>query len=174
MPSKLQGESRHEIEAYVIDFRSFDLKTKVISNIISDAVDTGIIADVIGNRRIKQLDFIWNNLESNGYELELVVLISCMEIQGLDPKQSFEMFGAVADGQDIVIYTKQLTMPIGSRQEPVIGFLRSGKGENLIIFEDGEIVPVKSSQNYGVTSIKQNRLDLPFDKANRTLWDPVN
>jgi hypothetical protein len=53
MPKVLGSEKKHQIEAYLIDFRKFKIATKKISDIVSDSIDTQIISAVLGERRIK-------------------------------------------------------------------------------------------------------------------------
>lgn len=50
----------------------------------------------------------------------------------------------------IEAYEKKLKFPISDRKTPFIGFLRINKGINLVVFEDSEIVMIKSEANHGV------------------------
>jgi hypothetical protein len=80
-------------------------------------------------------------------------LISCEDASEPKAQPTFELFGApteVWENGMIEAYEKKLKFPISDRKTPFIGFLRLNKGINLVVFEDSEVVMIKSEANHGV------------------------
>lgn len=74
----------------MIDFRQFNLLTaRAAEEIIVRPVDTTVISGKIGQRKIKQLELLYNNVKGHLYDMELLVLIACAT-----NSTQFEMFGA--------------------------------------------------------------------------------
>ena len=74
MPHSSDGE-RHIIQALIVDFRNFNPSTGTAADIEIKEVNTEVMSEVIGNKKIKQLKLVYNNIEAHKYELELLILI---------------------------------------------------------------------------------------------------
>jgi hypothetical protein len=138
-------------------------------------INTELIAKCVGERKIKQFELLYNNLHSHLYDLELLILISCVETSDTKAEPKFELFGALTEVWEnglIEAYEKQLKFPISDRKTPIIGFLRINKGVNLVVFEDSEIILLKSENNFGVLTTWQ--LEISFEKVNGTIFDTEN
>jgi hypothetical protein len=129
-------------------------------------MDTSVIIETIGQRKIRQLEVLYNNKLKHRNDMELLVLITCAEEGG-----NFLLFGGPIDG-DLRIYQKHLLFPMSQRSAALIGFIRFDKGICLCIFEDGEVVKLRTECDHGVEI--SWRLDMQFDKANMTVYDSEN
>lgn len=114
-------------------------------------------------------------MRCQAYEMELLILVSCVETADPKAQPMFELFGAPTENWEsgqIEVYEKSLLEPLNSRKTPLIGFLRLDKGLNLVVFEDGEIVLLQNEDGNGVLTSWQ--LEIPFEKVNGTIFDSEN
>ena len=106
------------LKAFTVDFTYFNIQMANVDEIQVKEVNTEVIADTLGQRKIKQFELLYNNLYSHAYEMELMVLISCVETADPTALPSFEIFGAPAVAWEsgmIEFYKKPLKKPLTSR-----------------------------------------------------------
>jgi hypothetical protein len=81
------------LKGYTIDFRSFS-PAATAQDIYIRQIDTTAIALKIGERDINQLLMLYNNVSPYTYDMELLVLVDCVESNKDKSGQTFELFGA--------------------------------------------------------------------------------
>lgn len=118
---------------------------------------------------------LYNNVSPYTYDMELLVLVDCVESNKDKSGQTFELFGAThteCDGNNeelIETYSKELDYPIYQRNALVIAFIRMQQSVSLIIFEDGHVSQLKNHENTGI--IKSDQLKMPFGNVNAAIYE---
>ena len=157
-----------QIQGFLVDFRKFAKRRREEDILIKDIIADEIFSELAG-RAIFDIHVSFANAARQSYNLELLVLVECINPPDDMQEEHFKLFGVLMEetytGSDegMNCAFKNLRSPLMRRSNHICGFFKMHRNVSLVVFDDGVVWTLDSEDNKGV--IHKQKLKLPFEKA---------